>query len=182
MDQAISTSPAGIRRLRDEHHALRARDFCDRFQISEAQLVAAYTGKGVTRIKAHPDDIMPRIERLGEVMALTRNASCVHERVGIYGNYKSGPHAAMILQPEIDLRLFPSHWISAFALEERTDKGMKRSIQIFDAAGDAVHKIHLRETSNHDAWADVIAELATEDTSDTLDKPDIRIPWTHPDL
>lgn len=169
MDQAISTSPAGIRRLRDEHHALRARDFCDRFQISEAQLVAAYTGQGVTRIKAHPDDIMPRIERLGEVMALTRNASCVHERVGTYGNYKSGPHAAMILQPEIDLRLFPSHWVSAFALEEQTDKGMKRSIQIFDAAGDAVHKIHLRETSNHDAWADVIAELATEDTSDTLE-------------
>lgn len=177
MDQAHSLSanaqsalsPQVIRDLRAEHNALRARDFCDRFQIREAQLLAAYTGRGVTRLHAHPDAVMPQIERLGEVMALTRNASCVHERVGVYGNYKSGPHAAMILQPEIDLRLFPSHWVHAFALNEDTDTGPKRSIQIFDAAGDAVHKIHLRETSDHAAWDEVVAALATGDTSDVLE-------------
>ena len=169
MDQDRPTSAEDIRTLRAEKASLRARDFCDTYGLAEAQLVAAYTGHGSTRLTAHPDELMPRIERLGEVMALTRNASCVHERVGTYGNYKSGPHAAMILQPEIDLRLFPSHWVSAFAVETETDAGVKRSIQVFDAAGDAVHKIHLRDTSNHAAWAEVIAELANGDSSDTLE-------------
>ncbi|KUP91960.1 hemin-degrading factor [Tritonibacter horizontis] len=166
MAQDKVTSPEEIRALRAENSTARARDFCDSHDISEAQLVASQVGQGVTRVAAHPDQLMPQIERLGEVMALTRNASCVHERVGHYGNYRSGPHAAMILQPEIDLRLFPSHWTSAFALESETETGFKRSIQVFDAAGDAVHKIHLRETSNHDAWAEVVATLATGDLSD----------------
>ncbi|OIQ32743.1 MAG: hemin-degrading factor [Alphaproteobacteria bacterium MedPE-SWcel] len=169
MAQDILTSPEEIRALRAAKDTLRARDFCDSHDIAEAQLVAAYTGQGVTRIAAHPDALMPQIERLGEVMALTRNASCVHERVGTYGNFKSGPHASMILQPEIDLRMFPSYWVSAFAVETETDAGPKRSIQVFDAAGDAVHKIHLRDTSAHDVWEDVVAVLATGETSDRLD-------------
>jgi len=169
MAQDILTTSDDIRAMRAEKNTLRARDFCDTYGIAEAQLLAAHTGQGVTRLTAQPDEVMPRIERLGEVMALTRNASCMHERVGTYGNYKSGPHAAMILQPEIDLRLFPCHWVSAFAVEAETDTGVKRSIQVFDAAGDAVHKIHLRDTSNHAAWAEVIAELATGDISDTLE-------------
>ncbi len=168
MAQDTVKTPAEIRALRAENSTARARDFCDSHGISEAELVAAHVGQGATPIAAHPDQLMPQVERLGEVMALTRNISCVHERVGRYGNYKSGPHAAMILQPEIDLRLFPSHWVSAFALESETESGLKRSLQIFDAAGDAVHKIHLRETSNHTLWSDVLAQLATGETSDQL--------------
>jgi len=169
MAHAPPSSADDIRALRAAHNTLRARDFCDSHDIAEAQLLAAFVGQGVTAVSAHPDALMPQIAHLGEVMALTRNASCVHERIGTYGNYKSGPHAAMILQPEIDLRLFPSHWVSAFAVETETESGVKRSIQIFDAAGDAVHKIHLRDTSNHAAWSDVVAQLATADQSDTRD-------------
>ena len=168
MAQDIPTSADAIRALRAEHSTLRARDFCDTYGISEAQLLAADTGRGVTRISADPDRLMPAVERLGEVMALTRNISCVNERVGSYGNYTSGPHAAMVLQPEIDLRIFPAHWVHGFAVEVETEKGVKRSLQVFDAAGDAVHKIHLRDSSLHAEWDSVVAELATGETSDTI--------------
>ncbi len=168
MAQDIPTSADAIRALRAEHSTLRARDFCDTYGLSEAQLLAADTGRGVTRISADPDRLMPAVERLGEVMALTRNISCVNERVGTYGNYTSGPHAAMVLQPEIDLRIFPAHWVHGFAVEVETEKGVKRSLQVFDAAGDAVHKIHLRDSSLHAEWDSVVAELATGETSDTI--------------
>ncbi|MFS4583527.1 hemin-degrading factor [Phaeobacter sp. C3_T13_0] len=157
--------PADIRTARTEHAKLRDRDFAEKFQISEAQLVAAYVGHGVTRVSAAPDDLMPQICDLGEVMALTRNTSCVIEKVGKYENYHSGQHASMILTEAIDLRFFPRHFVSAFAVERPGDDGPKRSIQIFDAAGDAVHKVHLRPNSNIDAYTQLINKLALEDQS-----------------
>ncbi|WP_291730390.1 ChuX/HutX family heme-like substrate-binding protein [Leisingera sp. F5] len=161
-------TPAAIRAARAEHSTLRDRDFADKFSIFEGQLVAAYAGEGVTRIKPAPDDIMPRLAALGEVMALTRNPSCVIEKVGIYDNYRSGQHAAMVLNDAIDLRLFPKHFVTAFAVERETDKGIRRSLQIFDAAGDAVHKVHLRDASDLAAWAQLVADLKLEDQSQTL--------------
>ncbi|MEM8654347.1 MAG: ChuX/HutX family heme-like substrate-binding protein [Pseudomonadota bacterium] len=141
----------------------RDRDFAEALGISEAALVAAYCGRGATRIDAHPDVIMRAAQDLGEVMALTRNTSCVHEKIGVYDNYHTGPHAAMILTEDIDLRIFPSHWIHAFLVERESDGGIRRSIQVFDAAGDAVHKIILRDGSNHDAFAQLTRKLASDD-------------------
>ncbi|QFT60385.1 Hemin transport protein HemS [Sulfitobacter sp. THAF37] len=160
--------PASIRAFLDDHPKMRRRDAADRLALPEAQLAAALTGKGVTHIDAHPDLIIPAAETLGEVMALTRVAACVHEKIGTYGNYHPGKHAAMTLTENIDLRIFPAHWKHAFAVETESEQGPRRSLQIFDAAGDAVHKIHLRDGSNQDAWADVLAALATQDQPERL--------------
>lgn len=169
MAQHTPPSPEEIRAFLSENPKQRSRDIATTLGISEAQLVAARTGQGTTRIAAHPDHIIPATERLGEVMALTRVEACVHEKVGRYGNYHPGEHAAMTLTEEIDLRIFPAHWVHGFAVETESEQGLRRSLQIFDAAGDAVHKIHLRDTSDHDAWAQVVADLALEDQSDALD-------------
>lgn len=166
-----------IRQLRHENAKLRDRDFATQFQISEAQLVAAYIGEGVTRLTADLDQIFPRLADLGEVMALTRNESCVIEKVGTYNDYRPGKHASMVLTPEIDLRLFPSHFATAFAVERASDSGIRRSVQFFDAAGDAVHKVHLRATSNLDAWATLVADLAVADQSARLEL----VPRANPD-
>ncbi|SEP21544.1 putative hemin transport protein [Salinihabitans flavidus] len=164
-DQDVPT-PEQIRAAAADHPNLRARDLADKIGISEAQLVAARIGQGVSRIAAHPDVLMPAAERLGEVMALTRVDACVHEKVGRYSNYHPGPHAAMVLTEEIDLRIFPSHWVHAYAVETHGEQGARRSLQVFDAAGDAVHKIHLREASDHDAWHVVLADLRSEDQTE----------------
>ncbi len=145
-------TPDEIRATRAAHTHLRDRDFADKFGLAEAQLVAAFVGQGVTPIAPHPDDVIGIAMSLGEVMALTRNQSCVHEKIGEYGNYRSGQHAAMVLNGEIDLRFFPSHWCHAFMVERETEQGVRRSLQVFDAAGDAVHKIFLRDESAVPAW------------------------------
>lgn len=165
-------SAQAIRNAKAENPTQRDRDLAQSLGITEAQLVAAHVGthdgQHVTRINPHPDQLMPAASRLGEVMALTRNASAVHERVGTYGEYRSGPHASMVLGKEIDLRIFARHWVHGFAIEQETDKGIRRTLQVFDAAGDAVHKIFLRDTSNHDAWADVVGDLTVEDQSEAI--------------
>lgn len=169
MTDTSTLSPAEIRARASEITDKRAREKAEHLGIAEAQLVAAYVGHGTTRIAAHPDGIMPALTAVGEVMALTRNESCVIEKVGVYDKYRSGEHAAMVLNDAIDLRFFPSHWVSAFAVETTTDSGVRRSIQVFDAAGDAIHKVHLREASNLDGWAALVDTLKLEDQSDALD-------------
>ena len=166
MMQPDAVTPFDIRAYLAEHPKKRARDAADALGLSEAQLVAAGVGHTATRIAAHPDRLIPAAERLGEVMALTRVASCVHEKVGAYGNYHPGEHAAMTLTEDIDLRIFPSHWVHGFAVETQSEQGPRRSLQVFDAAGDAVHKIHLRGGSNHDVWSQIVADLALADQGD----------------
>lgn len=96
-------------------------------------------------------------------MALTRNDHCVIEKVGTYNNYHSGKHAAMVLDPEIDLRIFPSQWVHGFAVEGGTGFGARNCLQVFDAAGDAVHKIYSRAEGRDTGWSASMARLMHED-------------------
>ena len=176
MAQQPPLSALDIRTARLDRPELRARDFADQIGITEAALLDAHVGPRVTRITADPDRLMPAAERLGEVMALTRTPSCVHEKIGNYANYRSGEHAAMVLNDAIDLRIFARHWVHAFALDETTEKGPRRAIQVFDAAGDAVHKIHLRPGSNHDLWDDIVADLRLPDNPSSMILADRDIP------
>jgi putative hemin transport protein len=164
-----SPTPDEIRDFQAGDPKMRTRDQADALGISEAQLVAASCGAGVTRIDAHPDHVMEAAQKLGEVMALTRNPSCVHEKIGRYANYHPGKHAAMILTPEIDLRIFPQHWCHAFMVETGIESGTRRSLQIFDAAGDAVHKIFLRDGASLTAWDALRLSGALGDQARTLD-------------
>ncbi|MEM6890306.1 MAG: ChuX/HutX family heme-like substrate-binding protein [Pseudomonadota bacterium] len=157
-----------IRLFRESEPKMRERDIADKIGVSEAQLTAAYCGFSATRIDAHPDTVMGAAQQFGEVMALTRNLSCVHEKIGRYENYHPGQHAAMVLADNVDLRIFPKHWRHAYMVEKESDAGVRRSLQVFDAAGDAVHKIFLRPGSDQAAFARCRTELATEDQSPEL--------------
>ncbi|ETX28087.1 hemin-degrading factor [Roseivivax isoporae] len=168
MTERPAPTPDDIRAFEAQNPKLRARDAAAALGISEAGLVAARIGAGATRIAAHPDRLIPAAERLGEVMALTRVEACVHEKVGVYGDYHPGEHAAMTLAEDIDLRIFPAHWVHAYAVESpASEDGQppRRALQIFDAAGDAVHKIHLRAGSRHDRWPSLVEGLALPDQS-----------------
>ncbi|MFC3061451.1 hemin-degrading factor [Paenirhodobacter populi] len=161
----MSLSPADIRAAREAEPQARPRDLAAKLGIAEAGLCAAFAGAGVIRIEAHPDRLIPALAGFGPVMALTRNESCVIEKVGTYDNFRPGPHAALVVNEGIDLRLFPGHWVHAFAVE---GEGGKRSVQIFDAAGDAIHKIHLRPESNAAHWDGFVAGLRLADQGQSL--------------
>lgn len=155
-------TPARLRELKREA-TVRPYDLAAQLGVSEAALVEADLGLGVTRIDPVPGRLIPAVERLGEVMALTRNRSCVIEKIGRYTDFHDGDHAAMTLNPEIDLRIFPGRWTHAYAVEAENANGPRRSVQVFDAAGDAVHKIYLREGSDLGAWSALLGELALPD-------------------
>lgn len=157
---------AAIRQARAEHPDLRERDFGRKFNVSEAELVAAFCGRNVRRIAVDPAAILPRLEALGEVMALTRNESAVHEKIGVYDRFIPGKGAMMMLGETIDLRIFPSHWKHGFMVEKGEGGEKRRSLQFFDAQGDAVHKIHLRPASDLAEWTKLVDEIAVEDQSE----------------
>ncbi len=161
-------SAGEIRRAKADNPGMRERDLAGRLGISEAQLLAADCGAGVRRMRAEVDKLLAGVTALGEVMALTRNESAVHEKIGVYERPVTGKHAAMVLGGEIDLRLFPKNWVHGFAVEKGEGDEIRRSLQFFDASGDAVHKIHLRASSNLDAYEDLVATLYSSDQSDEL--------------
>jgi len=161
-------TPDDIRRAVAERPKLRPRDIAETLGLGEAALVAAQVGRTAVQIAADPDSILPRIPALGEVMALTRTRSVVHEKVGTYTEFHPGDHAAMVLGADIDLRIFPRHWVHAWAVETDSDGGVKRSIQVFDPAGDAIHKIHLRAASHLPAWDSLVADLRSSEQSETV--------------
>ncbi len=165
MNKTTRPTPAEIRAFRAENPKMRERDIAARLEISEAALVAAEVGISAIRIDASVDRFLERIASLGEIMALSRNESAVHEKIGVYENMKFGAQAAIVLGENIDLRIFPKRWVHGFAVT-KTDGDQKRlSLQFFDKAGDAVHKVHLRPASNVEAYHAMVAELRIEDQS-----------------
>lgn len=161
--------PAAIRAAMEEKDTLRRRDLALTLGISEGQLVAATVGFGARRIIADPDRLIAGVCALGEVMALTRNESAVHERTGVYQDWHPGTHAAMVLGDDIDLRIFPKHWVHGFATRrEDGPKGPSRSLQVFDAHGETVHKIYPKGGTDLAAWDRLVDALATGETSDQL--------------
>lgn len=168
MSDTQRPTPAALRAARADRPKIRDRDLAAELGVSEAELVAAHLGHGAVRVDPRPDHLIPALRDLGPLMALTRNPSCVIEKTGVYEGYVPGPHASFIAAGEIDLRFFPAHWVHAFALEQETGAGTRRSLQIFDAAGDAVHKVYLRDGSHVAAWAPLVAAVRREDQAPGL--------------
>jgi putative hemin transport protein len=145
--------------LKAENPHLRIRNAAAELGVSEAELLATNVGEGVTVLKPEFKDILTETEKLGKVMALTRNDECVHERKGTYLNGDfSSPHAQLFVGEDIDLRIFLNHWKFAFAVVE----GDKKSLQFFGKDGLALHKIYLTKDSNEAAF-DAIVEKFTSD-------------------
>ncbi|WP_323014186.1 hemin-degrading factor [Devosia sp.] len=159
-----------IRALRGKHPEMRARDFARIHGIAEAELVAAQIGHDDTRA-LRPDLglLLNGLTEVGEIMALTRNESCVSEKIGQVERVEITPHAAMTLGADIDLRIFPRHWRFGFSTTRQDKEGRThRALQFFDAQGQAVHKVHARPGTDIAAWNRLVETLALPDQSDTI--------------
>ncbi len=130
--------------------------------VSEATWLTAHqTDAGVTRLGLPAADILKALPALGPVMALTRNPSCVHEKDGAYANIEISGAMGLVLNHDIDLRLFLGHWAHGFAVEAPLDGGgIRHSLQFFDSAGVAVHKIFARPATDIAAWQALVARFA----------------------
>jgi putative hemin transport protein len=152
---------------------LRARDAANTLKVSEGELIASLVGNGATRLRTKGADIIKDVPALGTVMALTRNEHCVHEKIGPYLDVTINPAHGLVLGELIDLRIFPSRWHHSFAVIDETADGPRRSIQIFDADGSAVHKIYQKPATDIAAFDALIANWRSDDQSDALAVRDV---------
>jgi putative hemin transport protein len=162
------TDSSHLTQLREQFAALRgqglrARDAAAKLDLSEGDVMAAHAVSHMRHDVAERSlyttmplgadwvNLLQGLENCGPVMALTRNDSVVHEKIGAYRNVTATGLMGMALGPEIDLRLFLSAWHSGFHVIEHTAKGEQHSLQFFDGHGRAVHKIHARPQTDINA-------------------------------
>jgi putative hemin transport protein len=111
----------------------------------------------VIRLEPEFAEILRAMPSVGEVMVLTRNEHCVHEKHGSFDHVSIGPGHGLVLNHDVDLRLFMSHWRYGFVVTEEVSSGVRTSLQVFDIDGMAVHKIYLTGKSDRAAF-DAIVE------------------------
>lgn len=152
--------------MKAENPHLRIRNAAEQLGVSEAELVATSIGDTVTRLRPEFAAILTEVEKLGKVMALTRNDECVHERKGVYLNPDfSSPFASVFVGEDIDLRLFLTHWDKAYAVAEKSEHGDRKSLQFFGKDGLAIHKIYLTKDSNEGAFDTLVAQFKSDNQS-----------------
>lgn len=181
--------------LRERYAALKAvqpkariRNLAEQMSVSEMELVAAGCGEIQSIPLREPaQEIFKGLGSLGRVMALTRNDWCVHERHGRYEEIRAGKTMGIVLGPDIDLRMFFGDWKSIWAVND----GGRLSLQFFDTAGDAIHKVYMTEESDKQAyqalvekyaqpaplWPDVQPRAAKPDTTQKQAPPALRSDW-----
>lgn len=135
-------------RIKRENPQIRIREAARQLDVSEAELVATGTGSGNTLLNNDFKSLLKEVEKIGQVMALTRNDYCVHERKGVYNKVAFNGEVGLAVNPDIDLRLFMSNWKFGFAVNENG----RLSFQFFDKSGEAVHKIYLTESSDKEVY------------------------------
>ncbi|MEO1614117.1 MAG: ChuX/HutX family heme-like substrate-binding protein, partial [Pseudomonadota bacterium] len=156
------------RDLRAQRDKLRMRDAAEALRVPEAALLEARRAEGAALRLKGPDGhdaglggLLDGLGAAGDVMALTRNAHCVHEKHGTYAKPEWYGAMGQTLG-EIDLRLFCKSWAYAYALSEQTEAGERRSLQVFNPAGEAIHKIYPTAGTDETAWS-AILDAARED-------------------
>lgn len=179
--------------LRAEQPKLQVRDAARALGASEAQLLATNIGKGVTRLQAdgnQPREIMRAALDLGVVQAITRNENGVIETTGTASKFKQAGDksekgeagqqdpekearerniAGGYLGGQIDLRFHFENWKYAFAVAQPGRDGkLTRSLQFFDAQGDSVHKIYLRNDAGVPVFEQIVARFRLPEQSGEL--------------
>lgn len=151
--------------LKESEPGVRPRDAAEKLGVTEAELVAARCGHGVRRLAGPWNDLIRRLPAIGTVMTLTRNESAVHEKTGRFDKISFFGNTGLVLNRDIDLRIFFDCWRSGFAVVEETRSGTRQSLQFFGGDGVAVHKVYIREESDARAFEDLVLEYMHPDQS-----------------
>lgn len=140
----------------------RAREAARQLGVSEAEYVALSCGDAdATNRRLKRDgfvSILQALHQAGEVMALTRNEAVVMEHHGVYRNPVVKHNHVMFIEPDMDLRLKVTAWQYGFAVNENG----RRSLQFFDACGEAAHKIYMTEASDMAVYDALVAQHGTD--------------------
>lgn len=142
---------------------IRIRDAAFELNTSEMALVATQCGKGNIRLRPDFKGILESLNKLGDVMALTRSDHAVHEAHGTYQDMKIHGSVALFFNPGVDARFFLDKWEAAYAVNEND----RHSIQFFDKEGVAVHKVYVTKKTKKKAYQNLI-NTYTSDYQETF--------------
>jgi putative hemin transport protein len=148
---------------RAAHPRTRIRNAAAELGVSEGALVATGCGDTATRLDGDWERLIRALPALGTVKVITRNDLAVHEKLGRFGHISIGPGHGMVVNRDIDLRLFMSHWHHGFAVTEAGSRSVRRSLQFFDGAGVSVHKVYLVEDSDEAEYESLVARHRASD-------------------
>ena len=157
----MNTLLENYQKLQAEEPRLRAVDAAEKLGVSEAELLNALVGVNVTCLDPTKiPEILKSFKKLGRVMALTRNNNVVNEIKGVYEKlYISERNDSLMgvaINPGgIDLRLFLHKWQSVFLVESERHS----SVQFFDKAGKADHKVFTTPQSDLTELANIKARF-----------------------
>lgn len=158
---------AELNRMKEEEGAIRARAAAAALGVPEAALLEAKELDGsVRRLSVSGMDLVPLIERLpdvGDVMVLTRNEYCVHEKTGVFENMRFNSHMGSAFGREIDLRMFLTRWATGFHVIDETPKMVRHSLQFFDPTGAAAFKIYAVGGTDLEAFKTLAADFTDAD-------------------
>lgn len=161
---------SGLKRLKEEQGIVMARAAAEALGVPEAALLEARETKdSVRRLSVSGMGVQPLIERLpdvGDVMVLTRNEYCVHEKTGVFENMRFTTHMGSAFGREIDLRMFLGKWAAGFYVVDEAPKGPRHSLQFFDVSGTAAFKIYAVSGTDLDAF-----RMLAEDYVDPAPQP-----------
>lgn len=163
-----NTLPQNWTCLKKDQPKLRIVDAAVELGVSEGELLASQCGDTATRLRPAWPEFFSKLNSLGPVMALSRNQSAVHERVGVYDNIRITNSMGLVLNRDIDLRIFFSRWKYLFAADVDNALGTLKSYQVFDSSGKAIHKIYLKSQSNFNAYTQIISDFISDDQSASM--------------
>ncbi len=173
LDEPTIPKPDDLRQrwlaLRESKPGIRNRDAAEALAVSEAELIASGLGDKTIRLQPDWPGLFARLPKLGKVMALTRNETVVHERRGPMPRRASTIMSGWCSDPISTFASSSKAGASSSRSRKRAGAAPLRSLQVFDRAGTAVHKIYAEEGTNAAAWASLIADLRTPIQSAQLD-------------
>jgi len=113
-----------------------------------------------------PTRLLGVVPDLGPVVAVTENFGARLRCDGTYGAPDIGRHTGIVIGDNIDLRVFPSGFTSAYATPNDAEP---QALVVLDASGVRSHLIELGPDSNRLAYASAVASLATGDDAPATD-------------
>lgn len=155
---------------REHRRSIDQREVAARSGSTEAALLGTQVGPGVVRLRTDWQLTLHRLGAVGPVISLTANRHATIESLVVYRNTATRGPAAQVSDGDTDLCLFLSEWHTGFALRDQGGLGPGRSLQFFDAGGGAVHKIFLRESSDVDAFDELVRRQASDHQSPTPER------------
>lgn len=157
--------------LKQNERLFFPREAAKKMGISECELIvsnpdAVYLGEDMR-------SLVLRLKELGLVECIVRNEVAVHEKSGVYENVSMTKTMGIALNVgELDLRIFAKQWKHAVALEDKSRSPTSYSIQFYDAFGEAIQKVFLRDESKVEAWHTLVNDFANNNLPSGFRQPE----------